>query len=316
MRKINLIARTLLVVAVMLLFSQLSFSQDEGSAKSEHPKENKEFHMNNMHIEKHGEDTTVIVVHHHGPDKDMNMKHCPFMCKRNKFNGHWAGIELGWNGYVNSDFNMTFPANEQYLNINSARSMTVNINPFELNLNIAKNHFGLTSGLGLSFNNYYFSNSTLLIHDSTSLVAYKIVDQNGKNADMRVNKLTETWLTLPVLFEYQTNARIRMNSFHVALGVVGGLRICSYTKQSFYSRNTTYFLQDDNGKTVGTVYVDEHPTRTHNQYHLNPFKVDATMRVGWSFLNLFATYSLTPMYQKNQGPELYPWTVGITLLGW
>ena len=315
MKKINLIIRPLLVTAVLLLFSQVSFSQDEGSEKSGNNKEEKEFHMNNMKIEKHGEDTTYIIMHHHG-NHGMDKCKCPMMFRRDRYNGHWAGIELGWNGYVNSDFNMTFPANQQYLNLNTARSMTVNINPFELNLNLAKNHFGLTSGLGFTVNNYYFTNSTLMIGDSSSLVAYNMVDQDGKEADMKVNKLVESWITLPVLFEYQTNARIKMNSFHVALGVVGGVRICSYTKQSFYARNTTYYLEDNNGKTFGSVYVDDHPTRTKDQYHLNPFKLDATMRIGWSFLNFYATYSITPMFQKDQGPQLYPWAAGITLLGW
>jgi hypothetical protein len=312
MKKIDLIFRTLLVTSVMLLFSQVSFGQDEGVEKVEHQKEKKEFHMKNMKIEQRGDDTTVIIMHHHGHD----MGKCPRMCRRDKFNGHWAGIELGWNGYVNPDFNMTFPSSQRYLDLNTARSMTVNINPFELNLNIAKNHFGLTSGLGLTFNNYYFSNSTLLIHDSSSLVSYRLVDQNGQKADMKVNKLTVIWLTLPVLLEYQTNSKIKWNSFHAGVGVVVGVRICSYTKQIFHSRNTTFNLEDDYGKNIGSIYVDEHSTRTHNQYHLNPFKLDATMRIGWSFLNFYATYSITPMFQKDQGPELYPWTVGITLAGW
>jgi hypothetical protein len=317
MKNVNLITRFVLAVSVLVFFTSAALAQDEGAENAETHKEHKEFMMKNVKIEHHGEDTTVVIIHNdHHNHHDMDMGKCPMWCGRNKYNGHWAGIEVGWNGYVNSDFNMDFPSNLDYLNLISARSMMVNINPFELNLNLAHNHFGLTSGLGLTFNNYYFSNSTLLIHDSSELIAYKMVDQNGVEADMKVNKLTEAWLTLPVLFEYQTNAKIKMNSFHVTLGVVGGVRIGSYTKQSFYSRNTTYYLQDDKGTTVGSVYVDEHPTRTHNQYHLNPFKVDATVRVGWSFLNFFANYSLTTMYQKNQGPELYPWAVGITLLGW
>jgi hypothetical protein len=273
--------------------------------------------MNNMKIEHHGDDTTLIIIHHGGHDRhDMDMGRCPFMCRKGKYNGHWAGVDLGWNGYVNSDFNMTFPSNLKYLDLNSSRSLTVNLNPVEVNLNIAKNHFGLTSGLGFTFNNYYFSNSTLLVHDSAALVAYRLVDQNGNKADMKVNKLTELWLTVPVLFEFQTNSGIKWNSFHVTLGAVGGVRLCAYTKQQFYSRYTTYYMQDDNGKNIGSVYVDNRFTRTHSQYHLNPFKLDATVRIGWSFLNFFANYTVTQMFQKDQGPELYPWAIGITLAGW
>jgi hypothetical protein len=313
MKKINLITRSFLAFSIVSLFSSASFAQDEGKEKGDFHKENKEFIMKNVKVEHHGDDTTVIIIHHGKHGMDMR---CPMMGRKGKYNGHWAGIDFGWNGYVNKNFNMSFPSNQKYLDLNSSRSMTVDLNPVELNLNIAKNHFGLTSGLGLTFNNYYFSNSTLLIHDSSALVAYRLVDQNGNKADMRVNKLSVVWLTVPVLFEYQTNSRMKWNSFHLTLGVIGGVRIGAYTKQQFYSRYTTYFLEDDNGKYIGSVDVDNKFTRTHSQYHLNPFKLDATVRIGWSFLNLFANYSVTQMFQKNEGPELYPWTVGITLIGW
>ncbi len=106
-----------------------------------------------------------------------------------------------------------------------------------------------------------------------------------------------------------------MNSFHVTLGVIGGLRIGSYTKQTFDTWNQFYYLKD-NGKDVASFYTDDKYVRDHGVYHQNNFKLDATARIGWSFLNFFATYSITPMFMKDRGPELYPWTVGITLVGW
>jgi hypothetical protein len=310
-----MLTRAFLAILVILLFAAPTFAQEDSTGKSEVHKGHKDFMMNNVEVEHHGKDSTFIIIHHNNAQNHDN-GHCPFWCRKNKFNGHWAGIDLGWNGYVNSDFNMSFPQNEKFMDLNSSRSMTVDINPFELNLNLVKNHFGITSGLGLTFNNYYFSNSTLLIPDSSKLVAYRMIDQNGVKADMRTNKLTVMWITLPVLFEYQTNSKMKWNSFHVTVGAIAGVRACSYTKQSFYPRNTTFYLQDDNGDVVGSVFADEHATRTHNQYHLNPFKVDATFRIGWSFLNFYANYTITPMFQKDQGPQLYPWAVGITLIGW
>jgi hypothetical protein len=275
-----------------------------------------EFFKGGVKVEKVGNDSLVIHVKKHDIEKCCQNEF-PFSRKKGKYNGHWAGIDFGWNGYVNPDFNMTFPQDQQYLNLRTSRSMMVNLNPFELNLNLVKNHFGLTSGLGFSLNNYYFSNSYMLIPDSLSLVAYKIVDEKGNAADMRVNKLYVGWLTVPVLFEYQTNPKIKANSFHVSLGVIGGIRLEAYQKMEFKNAdNMTYYLQDQNGKTVGTLYIDNKCERKHSEFHLNPFKLDATMRVGWSFLNFWTTYSISPMFLNNQGPELYPWTVGITLLGW
>jgi len=313
MKKIKLTTGLLLSLLIVLFFTPSSQAQSDSITKEKTHRGHKDFYMNNIRVQHHGKDTTIVIIHH---DHHSDMGRCPFMSRKGKYNGHWAGIELGWNGYVNDSHNMTFPSNQKYLDLNTSRSMTVNLNPVELNLNLVKNHFGLTSGLGFTFNNYYFSNSTLLIHDSATLVAYKLVDQNGVKADMKVNKLTVVWLTVPLLLEYQTNSGIRWNSFHFSLGVIGGVRLCAYTKQQFYSRYTTYYLQDDNGQNIGSVYVDNRYTRTQSQYHLNPFKLDATMRIGWSFLNIFVNYSVTEMFQKDQGPILYPWAVGITLCGW
>ena len=56
--------------------------------------------------------------------------------------------------------------------------------------------------------------------------------------------------------------------------------------------------------------------KNHNSFYLQPFKFDATVRFGYGIINLFATYSLNTMFQSGRGPELYPVTAGITLVGW
>lgn len=315
MKKFNLMIRIILVCSIALFFGKNSFAQDE-TTESKNTNDKTEFFRGGIKIEKHGDDTTIVYINN-SPWNNMHghRHHFPFM-DRGKFNGHWAGVELGWNGYVNKDFNMDFPVSQNYLELKWARSMQVNLNPFEVNLNIAANHFGLTSGLGFTFNNYFFSNSTMISGDSTNLTGFNIVDKDGKMADMRTNKLFVGWLTVPVLFEYQTNPGMKSSSFHIGIGVVGGVRIGSYTKQSYYARNTTYYLQDINKRIIGTFEVGKRPIRDRNQFHLNPFKLDATARIGWSCLNFFGTYSLTKMFQKDRGPELYPYSIGITLAGW
>ena len=309
MKTLKIIFRTMVMAGILTAFSFNAFSQDQDEQKNE------EHHHNGMKVEKKGDDSVVIYINKHDFDH-FPMGNCNFGHKRNKYNGHWAGIELGWNGYVNSDFNMDFPASQQYLNMNVARSLMVNVNPFELNLNIVKNHFGFTSGLGFQFNNYYFTQNYMLSEDSSNLMAYKVYDDKGNPVDLKTNKMTVSWLNIPILFEYQTNPRLRVNSFHFTVGVIGGVRIGSYQKQEFDTWNTFYYLRDENSKTVGSFYADKKYIRDKGAYYLNSFKLDATARIGWSFLNFFATYSLTPMFQENHAPTLYPWSVGITLLGW
>jgi hypothetical protein len=247
---------------------------------------------------------------------NFNMEEFPFCKNKNKFNGHWAGVELGIGGYVTPDFNMNFNPGYPYMNMNTARSITVNLNPFELNLNLYKNKIGFTTGLGFQISNYYFTDNYILIPDSNALTAYKVQDAQSNPVSLKVNKLVVSYLTLPLFFEFQTNPYRKMSSFHVTLGAVAGLRIGSYTKQAYEDRNQSYYLIDEQGNRIATYNVEHHSVNDRGAYHLSPFKVDAAFRVGWSHLNLFGTYSLTQMFQKDKGPELYPFTVGITLLGW
>ena len=291
-------------------------AQDEGEKEHKHDKG--DFMMGGVKVETVGDDTMVIYIKK-GGHGDWNTNWSTMPCcknKRNKFNGHWAGIDLGWNGYVNSDFNMNFPDEYNYLDLNTGRSMMVNLNPFELNVNIAKNHFGFTTGLGFQLSNYFFARDYTLYTELDSLAAFRVYDADGNVVTTVKNKLFVSYLTLPLLFEYQTNAKFKPNSFHFTLGVIGGLRLQSHQKQEFTSYDQTLYLETESGRVIESWQADDPVRKNRDQFYLSPFKLDATARVGWSFLNFFATYSLTPMFQKDKGPELYPWTVGITLLGW
>ncbi|MCX6305908.1 MAG: hypothetical protein NT040_13180 [Bacteroidetes bacterium] len=248
--------------------------------------------------------------------ENFNMSDFPFCKNKKKFNGHWAGVDLGVSGYVNPDFNMTFNPAYPYMNMNTARSLTVNLNPFELNVNLYNNKIGFTTGLGFQISNYYFTDNYVMLKDSSTIVAYKVQDAQGNPVTMKVNKLVVSYLNVPLFFEFQTNPYRRLSSFHVSVGVIAGVRIGSYTKQTYDNKEGTYSLVDNSGNQVATFDVEHHSVNDRGAYHLAPFKVDASFRAGWSHLNLFGTYSLTKMFQNNQGPELYPFTVGITLLGW
>jgi hypothetical protein len=321
MKKINLLLKAVLATAIVLLTAGYVNAQHEEIIiikekdtivkKSGEP----ELFRGGIKVEQLNDDTTVVYINknHWG---HMGKNHGPFCHREGKYNGHWAGIELGWNGYLTPDFDMNFPADERYMDLNWSRSLMVNLNPIELNLNLVKNHFGLTSGIGFSLNNYYFTNSTYLEGDSATLVGHYLVDDNGIAADMKVNKLFVGWLNVPVIFEYQTRSGMHLNSFHVGVGIIGGVKLGSYTKMDFYARNTKYNIVDADNTKVGELNVGEKSIRHRDPYEINPFKVEATARIGWSFLNLWGTYSLTTMFRQDKGPELYPYTVGITLLGW
>lgn len=305
------------IALAIAVISPFMASAQDGNEQDSDSKTCYKHRMGVMKIEQIGDDTMVVYINKKGHNYgNSNWGAFPFCGKKDKFNGHWAGIGLGWNGFVNSDFNMNFTGSESYLNMNTARSLMVNINPFELNLNLAGNKFGLVSGLGFSLHNYYFTDNYKLSDDTSYLAAYRLYDSEGKMVPTDINKLFVSYLTVPVLFEFQTNSKHRVNSFHVAAGVIGGVRLQTYQKMKLTSYEETLYLRNEQGTTVGSFNADEQKVRFKGPFYMAPFKLDATARIGWSYLNFWATYSLTPMFQKDKGPEVFPFSVGIQLIGW
>jgi len=248
-----------------------------------------------------------------GPDKKITMlsKH-----EKNRFDGHWGGVEIGINGYNTSDFNTDYPQGYEFLDLYFPKSIAFYLNLLELNVPLAKNQkWGMLSGLGFEWHNYRFANDVWLGMDDGALQGHYF-----GGTPIRKTKLMVSYMTVPLIFEFQTNNKSNVNSFHVGLGVVGGLRIGSHTKVKFEDKTASYYLTDALNAPAPApenyLTSSKRKMKNHDDFYLNPLKLDATVRVGWSYLNLFATYSLTPMFRENRAPELYPWTVGITLLGW
>ncbi len=247
-------------------------------------------------------------------DQDGNVRFGRTKIK--KFNGHWAGFEMGMNGYVNRDKNMSFPKETEYMDLRMSKSWAVHINFFEQNVALSKNQkWGLVTGIGTYWNNYRFSKNTRLNADSSELKGYL-----DSGISIRKTKLTAWYFNIPLLFEFQTNRYHKKNSFHIAVGMVMSLRVSSHTKKYYNEYNKTFDVTEynpetDNYETIGQ-YTSPNYAKEKNfdDFYLQPFKGDATVRIGWGFINLFATYSVNTMFKKDKGPELYPWTVGITFI--
>lgn len=208
------------------------------------------------------------------------------------FRNNWAGFEMGINGYLSpsNDFNLSGDAD--LIGLRYEKSVIVNINFFQQSFPLIKNNLGVYTGIGLSFNNYRFDNQTRIVYNREGLEFYE--DENP----MRKNKLTLTWITVPLMLEFQTSGRKESEKFHIAGGMVLGTRIGTHAK----------YVYDDNGK--------KQKDKDYNNFHVPPFRFDLQGRIGWGRVNLFANYSLNSLFLADKGPELYPFSVGIRLVNW
>ncbi len=271
-----------------------------------------------MNIEVVDNDSTQVSIGKHRivVNENGHVKYSKW--PRKKFNGHWAGVELGVNGYLTPGHNMDFGKEYEYLDLRMEKSLVVNMNVFEQNFSLSRsNKFGVLTGLGFSSHNYRFNHPTTLTPDSSEIAGFL-----DKGIQVRKSKLVVNYITVPLIFEFQTNRYCKTNSFHIAAGAVLGIRFASHTKKYYDELNKEYTLTEYNPATgrYEDVYITRSPgesiAKNRDDFHLNPFKAYGTFRIGWGFVNLFANYSFTTLFRENKGPELYPYEVGITLLGW
>lgn len=205
---------------------------------------------------------------------------------------NWVGIDLFQNGYLTPGNSITLPDFQDYMSLNyGLRNLGWNLNLIEKDFRFARGHLQIVTGLGFSFTSYSFKNKTKLNADTSYTVSYPY----DAAIDYKKNKLRESFVTVPLLLELNTSRRDSRN-FHIAAGVIGGLKLGASTKQILTVDNHTY-------KTI-----------RKDDYNLFPFKLDATVRIGYGPLTLFGTYSLTPLFETGKGPTLYPFTVGVQIV--
>lgn len=264
------------------------------------------------------DDSTQVSIGRHKiiVDEDGNVKY--HKIRRQRFNGHWAGVEIGINGYLTPDFNMNFPGKDEYLDLRMEKSIVVNMNIWDQNFALSRNgRFGVLTGIGFSSHNYRFNHQTTLTPDSSRIVGF--IDEG---ISIRKTKLVVNYINIPLIFEFQTNQYCKTNSFHIGVGAVLGIRFASHTKKYYNELNKDYTLTRYNPVTgkYDDVFTATSPgsskAKQHDDFHLNPFKVSGTFRIGWGFVNLFANYSFTTLFREDKGPELYPFEVGLSLVGW
>ena len=240
-----------------------------------------------------GDDTTIVrigkkdvkVINHGGGTEILWSKENHKKDKHNQFKGHWEGFEFGFNGFDNPDYSMYEV--KDFMSVNQGKSFELDFNFYELNIGLVKNYVGLVSGMGLSFNDYKFENPYTIFKGTEMTEPYPLVYDN-----LSKTKLSVSYLNVPLLLEFQIPVNHNEGRVYINAGLEGGVKLGSHTK----------------------VKHGDVKDKDHSGFNINSFKYDATARIGYKKIGLFARYSLTPLFKTDKGPELTPFTVGISFL--
>jgi hypothetical protein len=220
-------------------------------------------------------------------DENDDNDHKNFERRRNRFRGHWSGIELGLNNYVTSTNSMVLPDNIDYMTLHSAKSTNFNINFAQLSLGITR-HIGFVTGLGLNWNNYRFDGNNNIIKGANGRI-----EELDPGANLKKSKLATLFMTLPLFLEMQLP--VHHNNLSIAAGPIVAMKLSSHTKM---------------------VFEDDEKVKSNGDFSLNMMRYGATARVGYGNFMIYGTYYKTPLFQTGKGPDgvdLYPFEIGIAL---
>jgi hypothetical protein len=231
--------------------------------------------------------STVYIVTENNKDS-LDPKELSRECKRDLT--YWAGIDLGINGFLSPSGDVDLGKENDYLELDYPQSRSLSINFYEQKLRLIKDYVGITTGAGIQWNSYRLANDYTL--STTKDTLFAIMDSS---INLKKNKFRTTWINVPLLLEFNTS-KTQKNNVHVSAGVVGGIHLGTMYKQKYTSEG------------VKSRY------KTKNDFNVAPYKLEAMVRLGYGSFNLFASYQLTELFEKGKGPELYPFTLGLTML--
>lgn len=207
--------------------------------------------------------------------------------RRNRFRGHWTGIELGLNNYVTSNKSLVLPDDINYMTLHSGKSSNFNINFTQLSLGITR-HIGFVTGLGLNWNNYRFEGNNNIAQGANG-----VIEELVPGTNLEKSKLATLFMTLPFMLEMQLP--VRNNNLTIAAGPICAIKLGSHTKMVF-----------ENGEKV----------KSNGDFSLNMLRHGFTARAGYGNFMVYGTYYDTPLFRTGKGPgayNLYPFEIGMAL---
>ena len=160
-------------------------------------------------------------------------------------------------------------------------------------------HLSVGIGAGVGTDNIYFNKTYVGIKDATTTLRFH--DQSD-TTHFKKNKLATAILEAPVELRYSSNPAEPNKSYKFSLGVKVGVLVNAHIKEKI--------LQNSAGNTLLTYTEKQSSKRFFNS---NRFV--ATARFGYGVFSVFGSYQLNPLFKQGLGPDVRPFTIGLTLSG-
>lgn len=210
-----------------------------------------------------------------------------------RFKGNWAGVFFAINSFDRADYSMYNAPEDGFLEPNFWKSNCLSINLIQASMRLQRNRnfIGLVTGLGLDLQSYSLDAATSIRKGEQGIEPVHLSYEDNQKS-----KFSSTYLTLPLLLEFQIPMGNFKRRLYFSGGVIGSLRLASHTK-------VKYRLDGKRQKL-----------KTPGDFYLRDTRLAGTVRMGYRWINLFATYDFYPLFKDDKGPVLYPFSVGVGLV--
>lgn len=153
-------------------------------------------------------------------------------------------------------------------------------------------------GAGIGSDHISFTKTNLGIKENTSSIHFTNVPDTNH---FKKTKLATVYFEAPVELRFSANPETG-KGIKAALGIKVGTLLNAHT------RNTK--LEDKRGNLLNDYVMKE-----SSKQFFNKTRISGMARLGYGHFTLYGSYQFTTLFKDGSGPEVRPFSIGLTLSG-
>jgi hypothetical protein len=163
--------------------------------------------------------------------------------------------------------------------------------------------FSVAFGPGIGSDHIFFEKTNITTTNHLQPLQF----QNLKDTNhFDKYKLVNVFMELPVELRFCLNPENSDKSFKVALGLKVGVQVDSHTKGKRWV--------DKAGKVL-PGFDDKYVQKNKDKYFFNGNRLVGTLRAGYGNLSLYGSYQVGSLIKDGLGPQVKPFSIGLTFSG-
>ena len=225
-----------------------------------------------------------------------------------KVSTNWFVFDFGFSNYIDkTDYGNTgnylynrsgaAPLGKSDFNLNTGKSLNVNVWFFMQRINLIKKNVNLKYGLGIEYDNYRYKTSSNLSYLEKNSYINSLQAPSPvvirDSISFSKNKLALNYITVPLMLNFITNSANSKKGLSLSMGLSAGYLYGVRNKQK----------SEEKGKE-----------KNRGDYDLERFKLSYIAEMGLGPVRLYGSYSPNSIFSK--GLVMKPYTIGIRLSNW